>query len=163
LSPEVQQVDYGVKNKIMDLTINSLISAIIGGAVVAFVNFLLRKRERQYFEEIKYRRTSYTDLLNNVRGFLEDPNISEEEKRKMRQDFIKKYYNEIWLYASPTVIKKMNIFFQNVTITKANPDEKTKALGKTMLAIRRSLGNKNADFIFFDRLKPEDYELYSSR
>jgi len=147
----------------MDLTINSLISAIIGGAVVAIVNFLLRKMERQYFEEVKYRRKSYTDLLNNVRGFLDDPNVSNEEKRKMKVDFIKKYYNEIWLYASPIVIKKMNKFFQNVTITKANLDEKTKALGETMLAIRKSLGNKNANFIFLDRLKPEDYELYSSR
>jgi len=146
----------------MDPTINSLISAIIGGGVVAFVNFLLRKRERQYFEEIKYRRKSNTDLLNNVRGFLSDPNVPYEEKRKMKQDFLKKYYNEIWLYASPTVIKKMNIFFQNVTITKANPDKKTKALGETMLAIRKSLGNKNANFIFFNRLKSEDYELYSS-
>jgi len=146
----------------MDLTINSLISAVIGGAVVALVNFLLRKRERQYFEEVKYRRKSYTDLLNNVRGFLNDPNVPEEEKRNMKKDFIKKYYNEVWLYASPTVIKKMNNFFQSVTITKANPDEKTKALGETMLAIRKSLGNKNDDFIFFNRLKPEDYELYSS-
>lgn len=146
----------------MDPIINSLISAIIGGSVVALVNFLLRKRERQYFEEIKYRRKSYTDLLNNVRGFLDDPNISDEEKRKMKQDFLKKYYNEIWLYASPTVIKRMNKFFQNITITRANPDEKTEALGKTMLAIRKSLGNENANFIFFNRLGPEDYELYSS-
>jgi len=146
----------------MDPTINSLISAIIGGGVVAFVNFLLRKRERQYFEEIKYRRKSYTDLLNNVRGFLNDPNVSDEEKRKMKQNFLKKYYNEIWLYASPMVIKKMNNFFQNVTITRANPDEKTKALGETMLAIRKSLGNKNVNFIFFNRLKSKDYELYSS-
>lgn len=78
----------------MDLTINSLLSAIIGGAVVAFVNSLLRKRERQYFEEVKYRRNSYTDLLNNVRGFLDDPNISDEEKRKMKGKFIEKYYNK---------------------------------------------------------------------
>ncbi len=146
----------------MNLTINSLIYSIIGGAVVAFVNFLLRKREKQYFEEMKYRRKSYTDLLNNVRGFLDDPNVSDEKKREMKQDFIKKYYNEIWLYASPTVIKKMNKFFQSVTITKANPDEKTMALGETMLAIRKSLGNKNANIIFFNRLKSEDYELYSS-
>jgi hypothetical protein len=146
----------------MDLTINSLISAVIGGAVVALVNFLLRKRERQYFEEVEYRRKSYTDLLNNVRGFLNDPNVSEEEKRNMKKDFIKKYYNEVWLYASPMVIKKMNKFFQSITITKANPDDKTKALGETMLAIRKSLGNKNDDFIFFNRLKSEDYKLYSS-
>ena len=146
----------------MDQTINSLISAVIGGAVVALVNFLLRKRERQYFEEVEHRRKSYTDLLNNVRGFLNDPNVSEEEKRNMKKDFIKKYYNEVWLYAPPMVIKKMNNFFQSITITKANPDDKTKALGETMLAIRKSLGNKNDDFIFFNRLKPEDYKLYSS-
>lgn len=78
----------------------------------------------------------------------------------MRQNFIKKYYNEIWLYASPVVIKKMNNFFQIIATTPAIPSKETKALGKAMLAIRRSLGNKNADFIFLNRLKPEDYEIY---
>ncbi len=147
----------------MSQVINSLIAAVIGGGVVAFVNNLLRKREKRYFEEIKYRRKSYTDLLNNVRGFLSDPNVLDAEKRIMRQNFLKKYYNEIWLYASPSVIKKMNKFFQNVTISKANPDEKTKALGETMLAIRKSLGSKNANFLFFNKLKSEDYEIYSSK
>lgn len=51
----------------MNQTINLLISSIIGGAIVAFVNFFLRKRERHYFEELKYRRESYVDLLNNVK------------------------------------------------------------------------------------------------
>lgn len=143
------------------LTINPLLSSIIGGAIVAFVNFLLRKRERQYFEEVEYKRKSYSDLLDNVRGFLDDPNVSDDKKKNMKWEFLKRYYNEIWIYASPTVIKRMNEFFSTVTITRANPDEKTKALGKTILAIRRSLGNKNSNLIFFNKLTTKDYILFS--
>ena len=143
------------------LTINPLLYSIIGGAIVAFVNFLLRKRERQYFEEVEYKRKSYSDLLDNVRGFLDDPNVPDDKKKNMKWEFLKRYYNEIWIYASPTVIKRMNEFFSTVTITRANPDEKTKALGKTILAIRRSLGNKNSNFIFFNKLTTKDYILFS--
>ena len=143
------------------LTINPLLYSIIGGAIVAFVNFLLRKRERQYFEEVEYKRKSYSDLLDNVRGFLDDPNVPDDKKKNMKWKFLKRYYNEIWIYASPTVIKRMNEFFSTVTITRANPDEKTKALGKTILAIRRSLGNKNSNFIFFNKLTTKDYILFS--
>ena len=143
------------------LTINPLLSSIIGGAIVAFVNFLLRKRERQYFEEVEYKRKSYSDLLDNVRGFLDDPNVPDDKKKNMKWEFLKRYYNEIWIYASPTVIKRMNEFFSTVTITRANPDEKTKALGKTILAIRRSLGNKNSNLIFFNKLTTKDYILFS--
>jgi hypothetical protein len=143
------------------LTINPLLYSIIGGSIVAFVNFLLRKRERQYFEEVEYKRKSYSDLLDNVRGFLDDPNVPDGKKKNMKWKFLKRYYNEIWIYASPTVIKRMNEFFSTVTITRANPDEKTKALGKTILAIRRSLGSKNSNLIFFNKLTTKDYILFS--
>lgn len=143
------------------LTINPLLYSIIGGAIVAFVNFLLRKRERQYFEEVEYKRKSYSDLLDNVRGFLDDPNVPDDKKKNMKWEFLKRYYNEIWIYAPPTVIKRMNEFFSTVTITRANPDEKTKALGKIILAIRRSLGNKNSNLIFFNKLTTKDYILFS--
>jgi hypothetical protein len=147
----------------MDLAINSLIFAIIGGAVVAFVNFLLRKRERQYFEEVKYRRKSYTDLLINIRGFLENPKPGEKEKSEMKQKFLDKYYNEIWLYASPTVIKGMNRFLRSISDKKPNIDKNSIALGRIILNIRKSWGIKNTDFIFFNRLKTGDYEIYSSK
>jgi len=147
----------------MDLTINSLIFAIIGGAVVALIEFLLRKRERQYFEGIKYRRKSYTDLLINIKGFLDSSKLTYEEKSRVKQKFLDKYYNEIWLYASPTVIKEMNRFLRGVSDKEPNIDKNSVTLGRTILAIRKSLGIKNADFIFFNRLTPEDYEIYSSK
>ena len=152
----------------MDLTTNllistvSLISAIIGGAIVTFVNFVLRKMERRYFEAIKHRRESYTNLLINVKGFFENPRLSNGEKNKMKQKFLDKYYNEIWLYASPTVIKEMNRFLKGISDKKSNIDKNSIALGRIILAIRKSLGIKNTDFIFFNKLKPEDYEFYSS-
>ena len=147
----------------MDLIMNSLISATIGGTIVAVVTSLLRKRERQYFIEITYRRQSYTNLLINIKGFLENPKLSDVKKSEMKQNFLDKYYNEIWLYASPEVIKKMNRFLKGISDKKPTIDKNSITLGKLILAVRKSLGIRNADFIFFNKLKPKDYEIYSSK
>ena len=147
-------------NFILDSTINSLMFAVIGGLAVAIVNYVVRKKERKYFEVMEQRRKSYSELLNNIQGFLIDPAIL--NKLEMKQHFMRKFYNEIWLHASPSVIKKMNKFFQTITVQPSTSDEKKRALGETMLAIRKSLGSKNSDFLFFNRLAADDYQIYSA-
>lgn len=143
----------------MVISWENILSAIIGGSSVALINYLLRKKERKYFQEMENRRKSYTDLLINLKGFL--VNIKTPKNKELKQKFLDKYYNEIWLYAPSAVIKAMNNFLKNISDNQPSIDQKSIALGRAVLAIRKSLGIKNSSPIL-NKLKPQDYKIYSA-
>ena len=117
-----------------------LLSAIIGGSIVAFVNFKLDVRKKR--EELKeeFKRKAYGEFIDMARSFLNDPNLSKEEIIERQKKFIEKYYNEIMVSAPREIIKLIEDFFETVSIAYANEDEKTKAVDKIVRAMRKDLG-----------------------
>jgi len=117
-----------------------LLSAIIGGSIVAFVNYLLdiKKRKAELKEEFK--RKAYGKFLNKARSFLNDPNLTKEDTIKYQKEFIEKYYNEIMVSAPKEVIKLVEDFFDTVSISFTNEDKKTRAIDNLLKGIRKDLG-----------------------
>lgn len=114
-------------------------AAMVGGSVVAYINYVLdiKKRRQELKEEFK--RKAYGEFLDKARSFLNDPNLSKENIIKFQKEFIKKYYNEIIVSAPKEIIKLVEEFFNTVSITYANEDDKTKAIDNLLRAIRKDL------------------------
>jgi len=116
-----------------------LLSAVIGGGVVAFINYYfdIQKRREELKEEFK--RKAYGEFIDMARSFLNDPNLTEEEIIKNQKRFIEKYYNEIMVSAPKEIIKSVEDFFNTVSIAYVNEDERTKAIDNLLRAIRKDL------------------------
>jgi len=115
-------------------------AAIVGGSIVAYINYVLdiKKRREELKEEFK--RKAYGEFLDKARSFLNDPNLNKEDIIKFQKEFIKKYYNEIMVSAPKEIIKLVEDFFNTVSITYTNEDKKTKAIDNLLRAIRKDLG-----------------------
>ena len=115
-------------------------SAIIGGGIVALVNYWLDvKKKREELKE-EFKRKAYGEFIDMARSFLNDPTLSKGEIIKRQRKFIEKYYNEIMVSAPGEVIKSIEKFFDTVSITYANEDEKTKAVDDVLRVMRKDLG-----------------------
>lgn len=133
----------------------TILIAVLSGGTVALINFFLvikqKSREIERIQKIK----AYGEFLDMARGFLNDPNLNFYGSFEAQRDFIKKFYNEIWVSASSDVIKKINSFFETVSITYVNEDDKTQALNNLILAIRKDLGLKT------DKKLRGKYKIYT--
>jgi hypothetical protein len=123
----------------MDFWQTILISVLSGGTV-AIINFFLVIKQKSREIERNQKIKAYSEFLDMARGFLNDPTLNFDESLNSQKNFIKKFYNEIWVSASSDVIKKINGFFETVSITHANENDQTKALNDLILAIRADLG-----------------------
>jgi len=115
-------------------------SAVVGGGIVAVINYYLgiKKRREELKEEFK--RKAYGDFFDKARSFLNDPNLSKKEIIDRQKEFIGKYYNEIMVSAPKEIIRATEDFFNTVSIIRADKDEKTEALDKLLKSIRKDLG-----------------------
>lgn len=123
-------------------TFNSIVAGITVAIITSVINYFLIKR--RYITESRRERKikAYGEFLEKAKGFLNDPCTSKDDSLILQKKFIKKYYNEIWISGSEEVIKAVNDFFNSVSISYANEDQKTKALRELTLKIREDLGLK---------------------
>lgn len=132
----------------MDI-LRSIIIAITSGAVVSIFNYLLTKEGERRQSKMK----SYSAFLDNARAFLDDPNLSKEERRKIKRVFLQKYYDEIILFADIRTRKEIESFIQSGGVSATNPGVQIKKFKNMIQAIRKDLGNKGD--------LQEDFKMYS--
>lgn len=125
--------------------LNSIVVGITAALITSIVNYFLIRR--RYITESRRERKikAYSEFLEKAKGFLNDPCTNRNDSLILQKKFIKKYYNDIWISGSEEVIKAVNGFFNSVSISYANEDEKTKALKELTLKIREDLGLKASD------------------
>lgn len=132
----------------MDI-LQSIVIAITSGAVVSFFNYLLTKDKEKREQKIK----SYSSLLDSSRAFLDDPNLSKDDRRNIKNIFLKKYYDEVILFADSSVRKEIENFIQTGGVSATNSGDQVKRLKNMIQAIRRDLGHK-------DNIG-DDFKMYS--
>lgn len=118
--------------------LQNIIIAVTSGAVVSIFNYLFTKDKEKRDIKIK----SYSSLLDNARAFLDDPSLSKEQRREVKKEFLKKYYNDIILFADKNVQNKTEDFIKTGGVSATNPSEQVIKLGKIINAIRKDLGHK---------------------
>lgn len=128
-------------------------SAIIGGGVVSFINYWLGIKGKKEFLKEESKRKAYGDFLNNAKAFTNDPNMTKKDALQKQKNFIKKYYNEIILSAPSDVISSIDSFFNSVSISYANEDNKTKSFNKMIEVMRGDLA--------LDEIKNKDLKIYT--
>lgn len=132
-------------------TINNLISVFtllgVGGVVGAFINHLLQKSREIQNRAIERKIKSYSNLIDGARAFIGDPTLDYETALVAQQEFIKKFHNDILLYASDEVIKSVDRFFGSVSISYSNKDESTDALFNMIAVMRSDLGLSRKDLL----------------
>ena len=136
-------------------TVNILIILIpVIGAVIAFVSGLvtwyLNERSKRIYEEYKRKEEKYSGLIRSLRGFYVD-----SFNRELRTEFLNQL-NLCWMYCTDEVIHKAYNFLLMVhTDQKHSDEEKEKAVGELMLAIRRDLISRKP--LGKTNLRPEDF------
>ncbi len=134
----------------------SLATSLIGGIVVAIINYFVIKKQIVFELEENQKRKAYKDFLDKARGFMGDPSLSKEELLSKQQEFIAKVYNDIWVSASDDVLLAVDNFFKSVSISMANDDEATRALNKLAMAIRNDLKLQTKSDIKYTLYAPLD-------
>lgn len=128
---------------------HSIIIAITSGAIVSIFNYLLIKDREKAANKMKV----YASLLDNARAFLDDPNLSKSERREIKKEFLKKYYNEVILFADKNVRKEIEDFIHTGGVSATNPGKQVTKLKNMIIAIRKDLGNNDE--------MGNDFKMYS--
>jgi len=134
-------------------TVNILIPVI--GAIIVFASGLLtwylNERSKRIYEEYKRKEDKYSGLIRSLKGFY----INSFDK-ELRAEFLAQL-NLCWMYCPDEVINKAYNFLLLVhTGQKHSDEEKEKAVGELMLAIRRDLLSRKP--LRKTSLKPEDFK-----
>ena len=119
--------------------------------IVGFITWYENERSKRIYEEYKRKEEKYSKLIRSLRGFYIDL-ISKEKK----EEFLNQL-NLCWMYCPDEVIRKAYKFLLTVhTVNKYLDDEKEKAVGKFILAIRKDLINRK--LMRKTELEPEDFK-----
>lgn len=126
------------------------------GAVIAWFANEWRKRR---WEEYQRKEDRYQELIKALRGFHVST-VSAEESKALKNNFIDQL-NLCWMYCPDEVIYKAYGFIDSVhTDQKSSDEEKQRALGELILAIRKDLiGNK---VLSKTALTPGDFRVLTS-
>jgi uncharacterized membrane protein YhaH (DUF805 family) len=132
---------------------NVLIPVIV--AVIAFggalVTWCLNEKSKRSYEEYKRKEERYSRLIRSLRGFYVG-----SENTELKTEFLNQL-NLCWMYCPDEVICKVYNFLNTVhTDQKHSDEEKEKAVGEIMLAIRRDLVSRKP--LKATNLKPEDFK-----
>ena len=129
------------------------ISGLISGLVVALVNHFLTTRQRREKEKREQKLKSYSVFLDGARAFLDDPNYSKDERRKIKKRFLAKYYDEIILFADKDVQEKIESFINTGGVSATNPGDQVAKFREMIISIRKDLG--------FSSKISENFKMYS--
>jgi len=111
----------------------------------------LNERSKRIYEEYKRKEDKYSGLIRSLRGFY----VNSLDK-ELRTEFLAQL-NLCWMYCPDEVINKAYNFLLLVhTEQKHSDEEKEKAVGELMLAIRRDLLSRKP--LRKTGLKPEDFK-----
>ena len=132
--------------------VNTLIP-VIGAAILFFsglVTWYLSERSKRIYEEYKRKEEKYSSLIRSLRGFYVD-----SFNKELRTEFLNQL-NLCWMYCPDDVIHKAyNFLLMLHTDQKHSDEEKEKAVGELMLAIRKDLISRKP--LEKTNLKPEDF------
>jgi len=118
--------------------------------VGAVLTWRLNERSKRIYEEYKRKEEKYSGLISSMRGFYVD-----SHNRELKSEFLKQL-NLCWMYCPDEVIYKAYDFLNTVRVgQKCSDEEKEKAVGELMLAIRRDLIERKP--LKATNLKPEDF------
>ena len=132
--------------------VNVLVPVI--AAVIVFASGLatwyLNEKSKRTYEEYKRKEEKYSGLIRSLRGFY-----IESSDKELRTEFLAQL-NLCWMYCPDEVINKAYKFLVQVhTDQKHSDEEKEKAVGELMLAIRKDLLSRKR--IRKTNLIPEDF------
>lgn len=126
----------------------------LAGGVVAW---LANEHRKRVWEEYKRKEEKYVALLSALKGFYISANAETGKQHKQR------FLDELdacWLYCPDNVIRKGYAFLSSVhTGQKQSHEEKERALGEFVLAIRHDLFGKRFFVMKRTDLKPEDFKI----
>jgi hypothetical protein len=106
------------------------------GAIIAW---FFNERRKALWEQLQRKEERYKELLRCIKGFY-----VESQDRELKRQFIDQV-SLCWLYAPDEVIFKANVFFATIHKSRnplATDEEKEKALGELILAIRDDMLNR---------------------
>jgi len=105
---------------------------------VGFLTWCLNERSKRIYEEYKRKEEKYSKLIRSLRGFYVSLSDKELEK-KLRTEFLNQL-NLCWMYCPDEVIyKAYNFLFTVRADQKHSDEEREKAIGEFILAIRKDL------------------------
>lgn len=105
---------------------------------VAAAAWIANEWRKRRWEEYQRKEDRYQELIKALKGFYVS-SWSKEESKLLKNQFIDQL-NLCWMYCPDEVIHKAYAFIDSVhTGQKSTDDEKEKALGELVLAIRKDL------------------------
>jgi len=129
------------------IPVGGIILTLIGG----FVTWYLNERSKRSYEEYRRKEERYSELIKSIQGFYID-----SFSKELRSQFLNQL-NLCWMYCPDEVIHKAYKFLLMVhTDKKCSDDDKEKAVGEFILAIRKDLINKKP--LRNTELKPGDFK-----
>lgn len=123
-----------------------VILTLIGGLVTWYLN----ERSKRIYEEYKRKEERYSELIRSLRGFYVD-----SLNKELKTEFLNQL-NLCWMYCPDEVIHKAYNFLLMVhTDQKHSDEEKEKAVGELMVAIRKDLISRKP--LGKTNIRPEDF------
>ncbi|MCD6366549.1 MAG: hypothetical protein J7L46_03310 [Bacteroidales bacterium] len=124
--------------------------------VSAIVAWFANEWRKRIWEEYQRKEEKYKSLLKSLEGFYTF--VDSSEAKKLKQTFLN-HLNLCWLYCPDSVIEKAYEFLSCVhTDVKCADDQKEKALGELVFAIRKDLLSRR--IVKKTSLKPNDFKIY---
>ena len=147
-------VQYHPERKIMEQETLNILIPVIGGVLTligGFVTWYLNERSKRGYEEYKRKEEKYSELIRSLRGFYVN-----SSSKELKTEFLNQL-NLCWMYCPDEVIyKAYNFLFMVHTNQKHSDEEKEKAVGAFMLAIRKDMISRGS--LRKTNFKPADFK-----
>lgn len=131
----------------------SLLVAVVTAAAVSLINNYFTNTQQRKNEIREMKRKAYSELLDSTRAFMDDPNLSANERRITKKKFLEKYYNEIILFADVDVQIKIESFIKTGGVSSAATGVQVSKLKDMIISIRKDLE--------FECGISDDFKMYS--
>lgn len=124
------------------------------GAIVAW---FWNERRKVRWEQLQRKEERYKELLRCLKGFY-----TNNQDPQLKREFIDQV-GLCWLYAPDEVIQRANDFFASIHRQRQKPatdEEKERALGELILAIRRDMLSRT--LVTSTTLKATDWKNFNA-